>query len=176
MLLDEQCSLRRAVRVQAGWRAACVWNGEQRVCGALTRACIQLDPEAYTTRVYQACKDHPSFAGEKAGPATCAFTIRHYAMDVTYDTGQFMAKNMDLVSADCLELMDQSNIGFVRALFAQPALRSHLQTDGSGYGRRTAPTTVCSRFKGSLTGLMEALDNTEPHYIRCIKVTRDVPD
>jgi hypothetical protein len=90
-------------------------------------------------------------------------------MDVTYDTAQFMAKNLDMVSPDCLELMLSSSLPFVRDLFSQSALRQHLQTDGPAHGRRTAPTTVCSRFKASLAGLMDALDATEPHYIRCIK-------
>ena len=56
-LLDEQCSLKRAV-----------------------------DPVAYTNNLYnnnlKARSSH--FIGEKAGANTCKFTIKHYAMDVTY--------------------------------------------------------------------------------------------
>lgn len=75
------------------------------------------------------------------------FTLRHYAMDVTYDTSQFITKNMDNINPEFIELMQVSTIDFVQTLFDQDALRQHLQADGPAYGRRSGPSTVCARFK-----------------------------
>lgn len=49
------------------------------------------------------------------------FTIQHYAGAVTYRTGNFLAKNKDFVVAEHQQLMQNSSVGFVRALFPSEA-------------------------------------------------------
>eukprot|EP01134_Creolimax_fragrantissima_P006244 CFRG6244T1 len=141
-LLNEQCSLKRAA-----------------------------DPQAYTERVYQEHTKHPCFNGLKAGSVTCKFTVKHYAMDVTYSTQSFIMKNLDDISPEFVELIHSSTIGFVRNLFQQNELKQRLNIGTSAplHGRKAGPSTVMSRFKASLNGLMDMLNNTTPHYIRCIK-------
>lgn len=45
------------------------------------------------------------------------FRIEHYAGAVTYKTENFLAKNKDFVVAEHQQLMQQSTVAFVRALF-----------------------------------------------------------
>ena len=45
------------------------------------------------------------------------FTIQHYAGAVSYRTGNFLAKNKDFVVAEHQQLMQNSTVSFVRALF-----------------------------------------------------------
>ncbi|KNC79991.1 hypothetical protein SARC_07634, partial [Sphaeroforma arctica JP610] len=128
------------------------------------------DPEAFTTRLYQEHAADAQFGQLKAGPSTCQFTVKHYAMDVTYSTGAFIGKNLDDINTEFVELVQSSPIEFVHHLFEQPDLvhSLHLGNDTPSRGRK-GPSTVMSRFKSSLNDLMDMLNSTTPHYIRCIK-------
>ncbi|KAI8325099.1 hypothetical protein GQ54DRAFT_255400, partial [Martensiomyces pterosporus] len=103
-----------------------------------------------------------------------AFTIKHYAHDVTYEGDGFLEKNKDTVPDEVLDLLCSSSFAFVSNLAT-----SHTREAGSphisasapargGFQRRQAPT-LAGVFKRSLTGLMSTLSETEMHYIRCIK-------
>ncbi|KAJ1848505.1 Myosin type-2 heavy chain 1, partial [Coemansia sp. RSA 2703] len=87
-----------------------------------------------------------------------AFTVRHYAHDVTYEAEGFLEKNKDAVPDEVRRLLGDSSFGFVAALAAQ---------DAAAGGRR-APT-LGGVFKRSLGGLLATLGETAMHYIRCIK-------
>ncbi|KAJ2743123.1 Myosin type-2 heavy chain 1 [Coemansia sp. BCRC 34301] len=114
-----------------------------------------------------------------------AFTIRHYAHDVTYEGDGFLEKNKDTVPDEILELLCSSSFGFLGDLAVAAAtssvsgspriggtanLRIGATNGGSGGGvqRRQAPT-LAAVFRRSLSGLMATLAETEMHYIRCIK-------
>lgn len=61
----------------------------------------------------------------------------------------FLAKNMDNVNPEIVELMESSSLPFMCGLFSQESFKQYLQADGPAYGRRSAPSTVCGRFKVS---------------------------
>ncbi|XP_063931559.1 uncharacterized protein LOC135143600 isoform X2 [Zophobas morio] len=120
----------------------------------LNRTCS--DEKAFTERLYNTFKANPYFLGEKSGASSRLFTIRHYAMDVSYSTAQFMEKNMDHLGFEYVELMRSSRYEFVRNLF--------LECDEG-----IKKTTVTLSFKNSLTTLIDALSKTESHFVRCLK-------
>ncbi|KAJ2711976.1 Myosin type-2 heavy chain 1 [Coemansia spiralis] len=114
-----------------------------------------------------------------------AFTVRHYAHEVTYEGDGFLEKNKDTVPDEVLDLLCTSSFEFVATLASshaaakdQPSPRaggnnnsSNGNSGSSGPGalqRRQAPT-LAGVFKRSLAGLMATLAETEMHYIRCIK-------
>ncbi|KAJ2875046.1 Myosin type-2 heavy chain 1, partial [Coemansia aciculifera] len=111
-----------------------------------------------------------------------AFTIRHYAHDVTYEGDGFLEKNKDTVPDEILELLCSSSFGFlgdlaVEASAAAAAAIASVSASpriggarvvGGGVLRRQAPT-LAAVFRRSLSGLMATLAETEMHYIRCIK-------
>ena len=84
-----------------------------------------------------------------------SFTIHHYAGDVTYEVVGFLDKNRDTLKDAFKLIMRKSADNFVAGLLPEP-----------NDARRT---TVGGFFKNQLKELMEVLNSTNPHWIRCIK-------
>ncbi|KMZ61687.1 putative Myosin XI [Zostera marina] len=111
----------------------------------------------FVQKLYQTFKDHKRFTKPKLSQSD--FTICHYAGDVTYQTELFLDKNKDYVVAEHHDLLNASHCSFVSSLF--PPLE-----DSS---RSSKFSSIGTRFKQQLQSLLETLNATEPHYIRCIK-------
>ncbi|CAN1278923.1 XI-2 [Linum perenne] len=88
------------------------------------------------------------------------FTVCHYAGDVTYQTEFFLDKNKDYVVPEHQALLSQSKCSFVSGLFPPLPEESSKSSKFSSIG---------TRFKQQLQSLLETLNATEPHYIRCVK-------
>ncbi|KAI5603286.1 hypothetical protein BDE02_01G209600 [Populus trichocarpa] len=114
--------------------------------------------ETFAQKMYQTYKAHKRFSKPKL--ARTDFTINHYAGDVTYQADQFLDKNKDYVVAEHQALLDASRCPFVANLFPPLPEETSKQSKFSSIG---------TRFKQQLQALMETLNTTEPHYIRCVK-------
>ncbi|KAL6954316.1 hypothetical protein U1Q18_043179 [Sarracenia purpurea var. burkii] len=79
---------------------------------------------------------------------------------VTYQADQFLDKNKDYIVAEYQALLDASKCTFVSNLFPPLPEETSKQSKFSSIG---------TRFKQQLQALMETLNTTEPHYIRCVK-------
>ncbi|KAJ7056630.1 P-loop containing nucleoside triphosphate hydrolase protein [Mycena amicta] len=122
--------------------------------------------------------------------ANSAFTIAHYALDVTYQVDGFLDKNRDTVPEEHLALLTSSSNPFLREVLEtalhhrdggdEPASPSNSVSKIPDPGRTSLVATAArgtavkkptlgSIFKGSLGTLMEMLRMTQVHYIRCIK-------
>ncbi|KAJ3132722.1 Myosin type-2 heavy chain 1 [Physocladia obscura] len=98
------------------------------------------------------------------------FTIKHYAVDVTYTSMGFVEKNKDSMSEELQEVLGKSNNAFLREIFADTAVvveDINISRRSSIVGPRKP--TLGSMFKDSLEELMKTIRATEGHYIRCIK-------
>lgn len=103
-------------------------------------------------------KTHAAHKRIKFKPgAALDFTVSHFAGAVNYDPGLFILKNKDTLSADLSEVMCCSTLPFISELFPVGTSAAHNKQ------------TVGSRFRQQLQSLVDSLDTTEPHYIRCIK-------
>ncbi|KAK3748926.1 hypothetical protein RRG08_019460, partial [Elysia crispata] len=116
-----------------------------------------------------------------------AFIINHFADKVEYQADGFLEKNRDTILEEQINTLKASEHELVAELFAE-------SSEGAGAGaavtaggrRRTSSTTqpmraqpkggnrqhkktVGSQFRDSLCALMDTLNATTPHYIRCIK-------
>uniref|UniRef100_A0A5F8H7V1 Myosin IE n=1 Tax=Monodelphis domestica TaxID=13616 RepID=A0A5F8H7V1_MONDO len=87
------------------------------------------------------------------------FIIHHYAGKVSYDMDGFCERNRDVLFMDLIELMQSSELPFIKALFPE-----NLQADKKG-----RPTTAGSKIKKQANDLVSTLMKCTPHYIRCIK-------
>ncbi|CAM4610617.1 unnamed protein product [Lepidochelys olivacea] len=87
------------------------------------------------------------------------FIIHHYAGKVSYDMDGFCERNRDVLFMDLIELMQSSELPFIKALFPE-----NLQADKKG-----RPTTAGSKIKKQANDLVGTLMKCTPHYIRCIK-------
>ncbi|EEB05913.2 myosin-51 [Schizosaccharomyces japonicus yFS275] len=96
------------------------------------------------------------------------FTIKHYAVDVTYTSSEFLSKNMDGIPDQVLELMYESTSPMVRHMVdvAEGASTAKNSTKSTSLSRKP---TLGYTFKTSLLKLMETINDTEVYYIRCIK-------
>lgn len=132
-------------------------------------------------------KLHHNFAGDKQDfyrkPrfGKSAFTVCHYAIDVTYESDGFIEKNRDTVPDEHMEVLRRSTNTFLaEVLAAASAVREKDSAAAANSrqlqapGRRTGVAvnrkpTLGGIFKSSLIELMNTINSTDVHYIRCIK-------
>lgn len=107
-----------------------------------------------------------------------AFTIAHYAHDVTYDVDGFIEKNRDTVPDEHLVLLQASTNEFLKeAVERSLAAATNPSTAAASEPKQAAKRAVAnarkptlgSIFKNSLISLMDTINHTNVHYIRCIK-------
>ncbi|XP_017700885.2 myosin-6-like isoform X2 [Phoenix dactylifera] len=130
------------------------------IIALLDEACLlpRSTHETFAQKLYQTFKNHQRFSKPKLTRSD--FIIRHYAGDVTYQTQLFLDKNKDYVVAEHQALLSASKCPFVSGLFPP------LSEDSS---KSSKFSSIGSRFKQQLQALLETLNATEPHYIRCVK-------
>lgn len=137
--------------------------------------------EKLANKYYECLADkHESFSVSKLQRAKGQFVIHHYAGDVCYMTDGFCDKNKDHMHTEAVDLLRTSKFAFVRACFensvnaagnASPR-NGRTESRGSDGTRRRSgimSSTVVAQFKNQLSSLLEVLNATEPHFIRCIK-------
>ncbi|CAA3001360.1 Myosin-9 [Olea europaea subsp. europaea] len=130
------------------------------IVALLDEACMfpKSTHETFLNKLYQTFKNHTRFVKPKLSPTD--FAIAHYAGEVQYQSDHFLDKNKDYVVAEHQDLLSASKCSFVAGLFPQIPEESTKSSKFSSIG---------SRFKLQLQQLMETLNATEPHYIRCVK-------
>ncbi|KAL8159065.1 hypothetical protein V2J09_000602 [Rumex salicifolius] len=114
--------------------------------------------ETFSSKLYQTFQKNKRFIKPKLSRTD--FTIAHYAGEVLYQSDQFLDKNKDYVVPEHQELLNSSKCSFVAGLFPQITQETTKSAKFSSIG---------SGFKLQLQQLMETLNSTEPHYIRCVK-------
>ncbi|KAG5229197.1 plant myosin MYS1 family protein [Salix suchowensis] len=142
------------------------------IIALLDEACMfpKSTHETFAQKMYQTFKTHKRFIKPKL--SSTDFTISHYAGEEFYNLLNFpqcegklssqsiFGKNKDYVVAEHQDLLTASNCSFVAGLFPPLPEESSKSSKFSSIG---------SRFKLQLHSLMEILNTTEPHYIRCVK-------
>ncbi|KAL6216868.1 hypothetical protein ACLB2K_010086 [Fragaria x ananassa] len=131
------------------------------IIALLDEACMfpKSTHHTFSTRLFQSFRDHPRW--EKAKFSETDFTLSHYAGKVTYHTDYFLDKNRDYVVVEHCNLLSSSKCPFVANLFCS------LPEESSRSSYKFS--SVATRFKQQLQALMETLNTTEPHYVRCVK-------
>ncbi|XP_026087056.1 unconventional myosin-Va-like isoform X4 [Carassius auratus] len=123
---------------------------------------------------------------EKPRMSNKAFIIQHFADKVEYQCDGFLEKNKDTVNAEQIHVLKASKFDLLVELFqdeekatsptgAAPATggRTRLSVkpdkNKAGQASKEHKKTVGLQFRNSLQLLMETLNATTPHYVRCIK-------
>nr|GEW22493.1 myosin-1 [Tanacetum cinerariifolium] len=123
---------------------------------------------SFADKLKQHLKSNPCFRGERGK----AFTVRHYAGEVTYDTTGFLEKNRDLLHLDSIQLLS-SCTSKLPQIFASNMLSQSEKPVASSLnksgGADIQKLSVMLKFKGQLFQLVKRLGNTRSHFIRCIK-------
>ncbi|GAB4827378.1 hypothetical protein Ancab_034264 [Ancistrocladus abbreviatus] len=130
------------------------------ILALLDEACMfpRSTHETFAQKLYQTFNNHKRFSKPKLSRTD--FTMCHYAGEVTYQTEHFLDKNKDYVIPEHQGLLSASKCPFVAGLFPPLPEESSKSSKFSSIG---------ARFKQQLQSLLETLNATEPHYIRCVK-------
>ncbi|ORY37287.1 hypothetical protein BCR33DRAFT_683196 [Rhizoclosmatium globosum] len=132
---------------------------------------------AFVSNLNDIFKDHKHYMKGRFGNTD--FTVKHYAVDVTYTSTGFVDKNKDNMSEELQGVLAASSNAFLREVFGlSEGNTSEVRQDEEYVApnvksdRRKSTMkvpTLGSMFKNSLQGLMATIRETEGHYIRCIK-------
>ncbi|XP_060917900.1 unconventional myosin-Vb isoform X4 [Labrus mixtus] len=124
-------------------------------------------------------KQHSSSAHfQKPRMSNISFIIIHFADMVEYQCEGFLEKNRDTVYDEQINILKASQFQLVADLFhekddAAPSKSSRVNVRAAKSvpkaPNREHRKTVGHQFRSSLHLLMETLNATTPHYVRCIK-------
>ncbi|XP_029697392.1 unconventional myosin-Va-like [Takifugu rubripes] len=103
-----------------------------------------------------------------------AFIIRHFGDKVEYQCDGFLEKNMDRVNQELINVLKRSKFDLLPKLLenderASAAPHQHAAAVRTSCPGRHNVKTVGCQFRHSLHSLMDTLNATSPHYVRCIK-------
>lgn len=142
--------------------------------------------ESWTQKLYQTLDKPPTnrvFSKPRFGQTK--FVVSHYAHDVAYDVGGFIEKNRDTVSDGHLEVLKATKSETLQGILknleeAAARLEEAKKVQQEQAQKRPGPArtvqrkpTLGSMFKQSLIELMDTINSTNVHYIRCIKPNSD---
>jgi len=132
-------------------------------------------------------KLHHNFANDKSSYykkprfGKSAFTVCHYAIDVTYESDGFIEKNRDTVPDEHMEVLRLTTNPFLKEVLEVASVVREKDSASAANtkvvaasGRRMGVAanrkpTLGGIFKSSLVELMHTINSTDVHYIRCIK-------
>ncbi|NWR67461.1 MYO19 protein, partial [Bucorvus abyssinicus] len=124
--------------------------------------------DLFQTRIEKALSNNQCLSRNKFSKKP-NFIISHYAGKVCYQLAAMVEKNKDPIPPELVHVLQNSKDLLLQKLFpVTERNQNNIKTQN-----RAAVVTVVSKFKGSLEHLMQILNSTTPHYIRCIKPNAD---
>ena len=131
--------------------------------------------QTFVAALYKQCEKHERFVNSALHKGKSQFIINHYAGLVMYDAANFLEKNKDETPRGASALLESSTKEFVQLLGEITTGASAAPTPSKGRSKKRP--TVGSQFSSQLTDLRRRIDNTKPHYIRCLKPNQSLkPD
>ncbi|KAM9376468.1 unconventional myosin-Vc [Pholidichthys leucotaenia] len=131
--------------------------------------------QSWLQKLYNYLDASPLF--EKPRLSNEAFVIQHFADKVEYQCQGFLEKNRDALYEELVDIMRDSKFTFLANFFQE-----EVPNTANGKSVKVKParpsvkptnkqlrTSVGDKFRSSLSLLMETLNATTPHYVRCIK-------
>ena len=129
------------------------------------------DDATFVAAVRSTHASHPSLRAPKL-PQT-VFVVAHYAGQVAYSSGTFVAKSRDARPEDLVSLLAHSACAFTRALLLTDAEVAANGAPicggtGGGGGGGTGSSSLGLQFKAQLGVLLETIGRGASHYVRCL--------
>ncbi|XP_057692410.1 unconventional myosin-Vc isoform X3 [Corythoichthys intestinalis] len=131
--------------------------------------------QSWLQKLYNYLDSNPLF--ERPKLSNEMFVIQHFADKVEYQCKGFLEKNRDALYEELIEVLRVSKFAFL-AKFFQEEGQSGLNIKGIRVmparpsvmsANKQLRTSVGKKFHSSLALLMDTLNATTPHYVRCIK-------
>lgn len=132
---------------------------------------------SFGLQVYQVCANSSRFSATRAQKAHLQFAVHHYAGPVTYTAKGFTEKNRDELPTSTRTLFLSSESTFVQQLAHILEWAPNSNASASAFSVRSfqrsdstvGRPTVAGQFQRQLKKLRSKIDQTSPHYIRCLK-------
>lgn len=123
--------------------------------------------ETYLPEKNQTVSDNTRYSASKMQQAKGIFCVRHFAGQVAYtaETG-FLEKNRDEIPLTAKSLFEEDSSDLIKEIYDVQLGASEEKTDS---GKPAKAKTVSQQFKAQLSSLIEMIETTDPHYIRCLK-------
>ncbi|CAB1454539.1 unnamed protein product [Pleuronectes platessa] len=130
--------------------------------------------QTWLMKLYSYMDTNPLF--EKPRLSNEAFVIQHFADKVEYQCRGFLEKNRDTLYEELVDIMRASEFPFLALFFneeekssANSKVKVRPARPGLKPANKQLRASVGDKFSSSLSLLMETLNATTPHYVRCIK-------
>uniref|UniRef100_A0A4W6D3B5 Myosin VC n=1 Tax=Lates calcarifer TaxID=8187 RepID=A0A4W6D3B5_LATCA len=131
--------------------------------------------QSWLQKLYNYLDANPLF--EKPRLSNEAFVIQHFADKVEYQCKGFLEKNRDALYEELVDIMRASKFPFLASFFQEEeqstvtskGVKVRPARPGVKPANKQLRTSVGDKFRSSLSLLMETLNATTPHYVRCIK-------
>ncbi|KAI4903113.1 hypothetical protein NFI96_015690, partial [Prochilodus magdalenae] len=125
-------------------------------------------------KLYNYLGSKPLF--EKPRLSNEAFMIQHFADKVEYRCKGFLEKNRDTLYEELVDIMRASKFPLLADFYneednnsVKKVVKVKAARPGVKPANKQLRSTVGNKFRSSLYLLMETLNATTPHYVRCIK-------
>ncbi|XP_035379484.1 unconventional myosin-Vc [Electrophorus electricus] len=135
---------------------------------------LQGTDKNWLQKLYNYLGSRPMF--EKPRLSNQAFVIQHFADKVEYQCKGFLEKNRDTLYEELVDIMRASKVPLLADFFNEErhnsvtkAVKVKAARPGVKPVNKQLRSTVGDKFRSSLYLLMETLNATTPHYVRCIK-------
>lgn len=122
--------------------------------------------EIYLPERNQTHSENGRFSATAIQKAKGIFCVRHFAGNVQYtaETG-FLEKNRDEIPLTAKSLFEEDSSDLIKEVY-DVQLEQSAEDTGKGPAKQK---TVSQQFKQQLQSLIEMIETTDPHYIRCLK-------
>lgn len=125
--------------------------------------------ETYLPEKNQEISDNTRYSATKMQQAKGIFCVRHFAGNVAYTAEtSFLEKNRDEIPLTAQTLFEEDSSDLIKEIYNVQVSASE-DTSASAKSGPAKSKTVSQQFKAQLTSLIEMIETTDPHYIRCLK-------
>ncbi|KAK1935201.1 Myosin-J heavy chain [Phytophthora citrophthora] len=182
LLTEQQAHIEEGIKwnaVDYDDNSMCLEMVEQRPSGIfslLDEECVvpKGSDAGFARKLYQRLQEHSNFSASRTEQADFAFQVHHYAGNVRYLAEGFCEKNKDQPNAELFDVLGETSDSHLRELFDffKANESAQLQLGQPKLRRRSSVLSavgIGSQFKQQLASLLDVVQQTETHYIRCIK-------
>lgn len=127
--------------------------------------------ETYLPERNQEVSDNTRYSATKMQQVKGIFCVRHFAGNVAYTAEtNFLEKNRDEIPLTAKALFEEDSTDLIKEIYNVQVSAS--EDTSASSAKKSGPAkskTVSQQFKAQLTSLIEMIETTDPHYIRCLK-------
>lgn len=136
-------------------------NKKKSVIAQLEDTCLAPggDDKKFLSATADTLSSHPNFSKAKIS-SDINFIVTHTIGDIQYCATGFLAKNKDLLKSDLVEVLQSSENHVTAGLFENVKVEK---------GKIGKDQLISAQFLMQLHTLMELINSTEPHFVRCLK-------